>query len=105
MKDLRFSGTVGAIDVDITFRTDAINAGDGGFNVTQIQVGPQFQVTDESDEDHAALFNDFKKINKDIETFKSFATDNGLELTMADSTGENLEVLVEESSASASASV
>lgn len=100
MKDLRFKD---GLNVDITYRTDMISDEDQNFTVSQIQVGPQFEVNDESDANHVALFNDFKKLENNITTFKDFATNNNLDLTIADSDGSNRKLLVD-GAASVSAS-
>ena len=96
MKDVRFYGVVGTIDVDITFRTDAISQDDENFNVTQVTVGPQFQTTDKSDDDHVALFNGIKEVNHTLTDMKDLASSIGTALSIADSDGENLVVLREE---------
>lgn len=102
MKDLRFYGVSGSINVDITFRTDMIGNTDENFNITQIQVGEEFNVNDKSDEDHVALFNDFKELPNTLTTFKAFAASKGLSLSIADSTGDNLVILRQEESVSES---
>lgn len=102
MKDLRFYGISGATTVDITFRTDMIGTTDENFNITQIQVGEQFDVNDKSDEDHINLFNDFKELPNNLTTFKNFAAAKGLSLSIADSTGDNLVILRQEESVSES---
>ena len=105
MKDLQFTGTFNGVEVDITFRTDLINSSSENFTVSQIQVGSQFEVTDESDVNHVEIFNDLKKLPTTLPTFKHFAQTRGLALVMKDSTGANPVVLVEEDeSESASAS-
>lgn len=102
MKDLRFYGISGSTAVDITFRTDLVNASAENFNITQIQVGPQFSVNDKSDADHTALFNDFKELPSNLTTFKNFAIAKGLSLSIADGNGDNLTVLHQEESVSQS---
>lgn len=95
MKDLRFSGTVSGTDVDITYRTDLISSDGEQFNVSQIQVGPTFELSDYSDSDHVRIFGEFKRVNYSLTEFKEFAEDKNLTLTIADSTGANVETLVE----------
>lgn len=96
MKDIRFWGMVGATEVDITFRTDQISQEDENFNVTQIQVGPQFQTTDKSDPDHVALFNDIKEVDSNLTAMKNLAAQIGTNLSIADSDGGNMTMLREE---------
>jgi hypothetical protein len=102
MKDLQFQGSVGGQAIDITFRTDMISQEDEFFNVTQIQVGPDFELNEESSDHHADLFNEFKRINHSLSAFKDHAEDKGLELTIQDADGDNRQVLVEEASVSES---
>jgi len=93
MKDIRFYGKVGAVDVDITFRTDQISQEDENFNVTQIQVGDSFQTTDKSDPDHAALFNSIKEVNHTLTDMKNLASEIGTALSISDSDGDNTTIL------------
>ena len=102
MKDLRFYGTSGSAVVDITYRTDLVNASAENFNITQIQVGDEFNVNDKSDANHAALFNDFKELPSNLTAFKNFAIAKGLSLSIADGNGDNLTVLHQEESVSES---
>ena len=105
MKDLRFFGTVESVEVDITFRTDLINAQAQNFTVSQIQVGSEFSTTDESDADHVLLLNEFKRLPYNVHTFIAFAELYNLNLTMAESNGSDLEYLNEVVSPSPSPSV
>lgn len=95
MKDLQFTGTINGTTVDITYRTDLINADAENFTVSQIMVGEEFQVSDYSDEDHVDLFNDFQRLPYNLKEFKDFATDNNITLTIKDSTGDNESTLIE----------
>ena len=95
MKDLRFFGTISGTEVDITCRTDLISADSEFFNVSQISVGEQFELSDSSDEDHIRLFGDFKRLNYNLTEFKQFAETNNVNLTIAESDGSGLITFVE----------
>lgn len=105
MRDLRFYGTIGSTDVDITYRTDQTSNENEFFNVSQIKVGADFELSDASDSDHIRLFGDFKRLNYSLTEFKEFAETNNINLSIAESDGSNLTLLVEaDESASVSVS-
>lgn len=94
MKDLRFTGEVGDTEVDVTYRVDLIGSDSENFTVHQVQLGDSFSPKDHADHDEIA--SEFKKLPYNLNAFKQFAEDNGLQLTIAQDTGENLEVLIAE---------
>lgn len=98
MRDLTFTGTIDATDVNVTFRTDLINSSDQNFTVMQIMVGETFSPNDEKDDDYESKFGEFKKLAYNMDAFKSFAEDNGLKLVSTNTDGSDEVVLVEEES-------
>jgi hypothetical protein len=105
MKDLRFTGfaysaTQGTnFHVDITFRTDLINAGsNGNFTVLHKSTKSKNASLIKCHED---LFGaSFKRLPYNLQAFKDFATAKGLDLRMTDSTGANLVLLVDSQTSS-----
>lgn len=54
MVDFKFTGHINKVYVDVRFRTDANAATDGLFNIQQVQVGPTFQIGNNSGPSSAA---------------------------------------------------
>lgn len=104
MRDFIFTGTVGEVTVNVTFRTDAPTSDSENFNILQIHTGESF--TEQADDGQAsaqmALFNDFKRIASSKQAFIDFALEQNLNLSVRDSNGENEDALVAEGSDSGS---
>jgi hypothetical protein len=96
MKDLKFTGTIGSTNVNISYRTDLIHPDATNFTVSQIQVSDSFSPNDERDVEHESIFNEFKRLPYNLQFFIQFAQEKGLKLTMSNSDGSDEVVLVEE---------
>lgn len=94
MKDLRFYGTVGEAQVDVTFRTDLLSNDGSNFTVSQIKTGTEFDVNDVKSDEVLSLFP-FQRREYDLGQFKEFAEDNNLNLSIANPDGSGLELLIE----------
>lgn len=91
MKDLRFTGTMNGVEVDVTYRTDLIHADAENFTVSQIQEGAEFSSQDNPDQ--KAVMSEIKRLPYSVSFFTQYAEDNNLNLTIANSDGSDLEYL------------
>lgn len=83
MIDYRFTGRLGTEYqyIDVRFRTDAMRADDGFFNITQIQTGQNFDVTDKQHTSYLKWFSGtFKETNTSLGALKQFAIQKNLDL-------------------------
>lgn len=104
MRDFIFTGTVGDVTINVTFRTDASNADSENFNILQIHEGATFseQADDGQASEQMAIFNEFRRISNNKQAFIDFALEQNLNLTVRDSNGANSDALVVEGSDSGS---
>lgn len=106
MIDFRFTGRFGSgadtDPCDIRFRTDALSASDGTFNITQIQDGQTFSTSDKQSYVYRKWFWPlFREQNTTLGAMTQFAIDNDLDLRAYDKDG-NFYWIVNDDSASAS---
>lgn len=90
MIDYRFTGRIGSgYDyVDVRFRTDAITTSHNFFNITQVQVGPEFTTADKQNNVYQKWFSPlFKETNSSKAVMIQFAMDNDLDLRAYDQNG------------------
>ena len=97
MKDLTFYGEnlvfrAGG-EIRVSFRTDLTSNTGNNFTVHQITGLEPLENSD--DIIRKKLARDFKKLPYTLQAFKDFAEANYLELSIADSSGENSSVLIE----------
>lgn len=104
MKDLKFSGkltsknTGGNFTVGITFRTDLISNDHENENFTVLSTTLDHDSLKNQHEEHFGA--NFRQLPYNLSAFKTFATNNGLTLTIKDSTGANKVTLVDSVSSS-----
>lgn len=104
MRDLRFTGRISNYAVDVTLRTDAINATDENFNIMSIQTGRLFNVDDVKDARYQQFMGAFKTETSTLTICKSFATTYGLDLVSYNTNGSDRTFIINDPDISDSAS-
>lgn len=90
MKDLNFSNQRGTVNV--TYRTDLLGTS-GNFTVHSISGLPANNDTPPASTRDKLLVASFSKLVYNVNSFITFATNNKLQLTVADPNGANLVIL------------
>lgn len=95
MKDLRFRGTIGSDEINVTFRCNMFSENQNNITVMSITNGVNFNPNDQNEDVVQKHFGAFKKTNISLKDLKDLATNKGLDLYVIETNGEEKSLLVD----------